>query len=59
MGTYPAWFTGCIIGAVFALVMTPASLDIGFGTFLLNLIAFGAFLAPVVVAVREGSVDEA
>lgn len=48
----PLWFDGSLIGAVFALVLIPAST--GIGVFLVNLAALACFVAPVVAAVREG-----
>jgi len=52
MSDRPLWFDGSIIGAIFALVVLPASADSG--TFLLNLIALACFVAPIVFAVRDG-----
>ena len=52
----PAWFDACIIGCVFASILLSASIFVGFGTFLLNLVALGCFAAPIVMAVREGEV---
>jgi|GEM_PF-2070757 hypothetical protein len=54
MSTRPAWFNGSIIGAVFALIMVSASVHVSFGTVLLNLLALGCFVAPIVAAVRDG-----
>ena len=54
MGERPLWFDGCIIGAVFATILLPASMFAG--TFILNLIAVACFVVPIVFAVREGEV---
>ena len=48
----PLWFDGCLIGAIFALLLTPASADTGL--FLVNLVALACFLAPVIATLREG-----
>ena len=47
------WLIGTLVGAIFALVITPASADVGAFTFILNLIALGCFVAPLVALVRE------
>jgi len=57
MSERPLWFDGSIIGAVFALVLTPVSLDLGLFLLLLNLVAIGCFVAPLVAGAREGDVS--
>jgi hypothetical protein len=53
----PAWFNACIIGAVFATILIPASASIGFFSFLLNLAAVAMFVVPMVAAVRDGELE--
>lgn len=52
----PAWFNACILGAVFATTLLAASAHVGFFTFVLNVIAIGMLVAPMVLAVRDGEV---
>lgn len=47
------WFTFCLVGAVFALIITPATASVGFGLFALNAIALGFFVAPIVADARD------
>ena len=54
MSGRPLWFDGCIVGAVFTAILLSASAHVGSGLFLVNLIAVGCFVAPLVAAVREG-----
>ena len=54
----PAWFTACIIAAVFSTILLPASAHIGFFTFVLNLICIAMFVVPMVAAVRDGELSE-
>jgi len=49
----PVWFDACIIGAVFATILIPASASIGFFSFLLNVAAAAMFIIPMVLAVRR------
>lgn len=53
----PAWFTACIIAAVFATILLPASAHIGFFAFLLNIMCIAAFVVPMVAAVRDGELS--
>lgn len=53
----PAWFTGCIIGAVFATILLPNSAHMGFFSFLLHLLCIAMFIAPMVYAVRDGELS--
>ena len=45
--------TGSIVGAVFALILLPGSLSLGFGFFVLNAIALACFVTPLVMGYRE------
>lgn len=54
MENRPAWFDACLIGAVFATILIPASASLGFFSFLLNVICVAMFVVPMVVAVRNG-----
>ncbi len=50
----PAWFNACIIAAVFATILIPASASMGFFAIVLNLIGVAMFVVPMVAAVRDG-----
>ena len=54
----PAWFDGCIIGAVFTTILLPASAHISFFSFLLNLVGIAMFVVPIVAAVRDGDLTQ-
>ncbi|MFK7993328.1 MAG: hypothetical protein AB8B87_04260 [Granulosicoccus sp.] len=53
----PAWFDACLIGAVFATILVPASAHMGFFSFLLNIICVAMFVVPMVFAVRDGDLN--
>jgi len=53
----PLWFNVCIIAAVFATILLAASAHVGFFTFVLNLLALGMIVAPMVIAVRNGDLE--
>lgn len=48
-----AWFDACIIGAVFATILIPASASMGFFSFLLNIICIAMLVVPMVVGGRD------
>lgn len=52
MEDFTPWFTFCLVGAVFALIITPATASVGFGLFALNAIALAFFAAPIVADAR-------
>lgn len=52
----PLWFDACIIGAVFSTVLLAATSFVGFFAFLLNVVAIGLFVAPIVMGVKDGDV---
>ena len=54
----PAWFDGCIVGAVFAVIVLPAAMSAGFFTLLLNAAAIACFIAPLVMHGRERDAGE-
>jgi len=54
-----SWTTGNIVAAVFALIILPGSLSLGFGLFVLNIIALACFIAPMVAGHREKCALEA
>lgn len=49
----PAWFDATFIGAVFAVVVLPNSMHVGFLALVLNVIAIACFVAPLVAWRRE------
>lgn len=51
MSERPVWFNACIVGAIFSLVVLPTAGS--FFMLLVNLIAFGCFVAPVVAIMKE------
>ena len=56
MDNLPLWFTACIAGTVFSTVIIPASMHVGFGAVVLNLVALACFVVPMVAAWRAGEV---
>ena len=49
----PAWVDAGIVGTVFAVVIMPASPNVGLGMFVVNLAALACFVAPVVAWARQ------
>ncbi len=47
------WFIFCLVGAVFALIIMPATASVGFGLFLINAIALACCAAPIVAGISD------